>query len=116
MALTEYRIARREIETIMAWAKSGKENFRASSEARASGFQPWQDDGVREYDWENTMELKGQLEAFWHEEPDMRPLALACAIAAYKLKRKSKERHGTIDAPLPDQEEEAQVPDFIYAF
>ena len=84
------------------------------NQTQKSTFEKWDGIGIREYGWNNLMELNNQLRMRWQNDVTKMKVAMLCAVAAYKLRIEEEENKVTQNNAYKSNKEE--IPDFIYVF
>lgn len=90
------------------------ERYKKDTQHKNSTYVVWNGIGIREYGWNNLMELCNQLQDRWQSEEDKSTLAMLCAVAAYKLRMKDCENEEKRNRD--NVGDKAEIPDFIYVF
>lgn len=106
----------REQDIVLSWARKMSVPAVGTGGKQKSTLSLWQDENVREYGWSNLSELRKQLNANWGQSPEMQEIALACAVAAYKLRHRNETSKKLGNQSEHEKHKQSQVPDYIYAF
>ena len=116
MNLIDGSQVQREQNIVLSWARKMSVTTVGTGGEQKSTLSSWQDENVREYGWSNLSELRKQLNVNWGQSPEMQEIALACAVAAYKLRHRNETSEKLGNPSEHGNHKQSQVPDYIYAF
>ena len=113
MNLTNRELGVNERNRLRDYAR-GKhcERYKKDSQHKNSTYVVWNGIGIREYGWNNLMDLCNQLKNRWQLDDEKRQMAMPCAVAAYKLRMKECEK----EAEKRDNDyvkDKVEIPDFF---